>query len=397
MTKKLNIGVVANTAFNLYNFRLELIKALMAEGHHVIAIAPKDNYVELLKENNIEFIEIKNLARKGTNPYNDMKLVNEFRKVYKQHKLDVVLQYTIKPNIYGTFAAKLSNIKTICTVTGLGYTFLNESLASKVAHRLYRLAFSYADKVLFQNTDDVETFVTNKLVDRNKTLIVPGSGIDTERFSPDFCAEKKEEERHCERSEAISTNNEDGFVPRHHIVKFLMIGRLLKDKGVYEYVEAAKKILAKNKNVEFHLLGEIDNQNPSAIKTKELEDWMIEGTIIYHEHTKDTRPFICKADCVVLPSYREGMPRVILEGMAMAKPCITTDAPGCKDSVIDGESGFICKTADASSLQEKMEYFLSLPETYKKQVSISARKRAEYIFSKNNINSIYLELLRKLG
>ena len=162
MTKKLHIGIVANTAFNIYNFRLGLIKALQQEGHHVVAIAPTDTYAELLKENQIEFIEVKNLARKGTNPLNDFKLMNEFRRIYKQQKLDVVLQYTIKPNIYGTLAARLTNTHSICTVTGLGYTFLNDSIASKVAHRLYRLAFYFADKVLFQNTDDLEIFVSNK-------------------------------------------------------------------------------------------------------------------------------------------------------------------------------------------------------------------------------------------
>lgn len=373
MTKPLNIGIVANTAFNIYNFRLGLIKALSQEGHHVFAIAPADHYVDLLKENNVHFIEVKQLSRKGTNPIHDLKLVNEFRNIYKQNKLDIVLQYTIKPNIYGTFAAKLSGTKTICTVTGLGYTFLNKSIASKVAHRLYRLAFSFADKVLFQNSDDVQTFLDNKLVDKNKTQIVPGSGIDTIHFSPDFCAAKKDD-----------------------VIRFLMIGRLLKDKGVYEYAAAAKAILQKYKNVAFHLLGEIDNQNPSAIKKEELDAWIKDDILHYHEHTKDTRPYICQSDCVVLPSYREGMPRVILEGMAMGKPCITTDAPGCKDSIIDGESGFICKVADAISLQEKMEYFISLNETYKNEIGISARKRAENTFSTQNINKIYLELLRKL-
>ncbi len=373
MTKPLNIGIVANTAFNIYNFRLGLIKALSQEGHHVFAIAPADHYVDLLKENNVHFIDVKQLSRKGTNPIHDLKLVNEFRNIYKQNKLDIVLQYTIKPNIYGTFAAKLSGTKTICTVTGLGYTFLNKSIASKVAHRLYRLAFSFADKVLFQNSDDVQTFLDNKLVDKNKTQIVPGSGIDTIHFSPDFCAAKKDD-----------------------VIRFLMIGRLLKDKGVYEYAAAAKAILQKYKNVAFHLLGEIDNQNPSAIKKEELDAWIKDDILHYHEHTKDTRPYICQSDCVVLPSYREGMPRVILEGMAMGKPCITTDAPGCKDSIIDGESGFICKVADAISLQEKMEYFISLNETYKNEIGISARKRAENTFSTQNINKIYLELLRKL-
>ena len=373
MTKKLNIGVVANTAFNIYNFRLGLIKELQAKGYHVIAIAPADDYVELLCENEIEFIEVKNLARKGTNPFNDLRLVNEFRNIYKKYKLDVVLQYTIKPNIYGTIAAQLTKTKTICTVTGLGYTFLNNSMASMVALRLYRLAFLFADKVLFQNKDDVQIFLKNHLVDKNKTLIVPGSGINTERFSSHFCPEKKDD-----------------------IIRFLMIGRLLKDKGIYEYAEAAKNIRQKYKDVEFHLLGEIDNQNPSAIKKEELQSWINDGTLHYHEHAKDTRPFICNADCVVLPSYREGMPRVILEGMAMGKPCITTDAPGCKDAVIDGESGFICKTGDALSLAHKMEQFISMSENGKELIGKNARIRAQNVYSSNRINAIYLDLLLNL-
>jgi len=374
MTKKLHIGIVANTAFNIYNFRLGLIKALQQEGHHVVAIAPTDTYAELLKENQIEFIEVKNLARKGTNPLNDFKLMNEFRRIYKQQKLDVVLQYTIKPNIYGTLAARLTNTHSICTVTGLGYTFLNDSIASKVAHRLYRLAFSFADKVLFQNTDDLEIFVNNKLVTRQKTQIVPGSGIDTVRFSPEFCAPKTDDE----------------------ITRFLMIGRLLKDKGVYEYAEAARQVLAENKNVEFHLLGDIDNDNPSAIKKEELDVWIKDGILQYHGYAKDTRPYICQADCVVLPSYREGMPRVILEGMAMGKPCITSDAPGCKDAVLDGESGFLSKTADAHSLAQSTRNFISLDKTYKNQIGINARKRAESVFSQHAVNMIYVKLLAKL-
>lgn len=374
MDKKLHIGIVANTAFNIYNFRLGLIKALQQEGHHVVAIAPTDTYSELLKENQIEFIEVNNLARKGTNPLNDFKLMNEFRRIYKQQQLDVVLQYTIKPNIYGTLAARLTNTKSICTVTGLGYTFLNDSIASKVAHRLYRLAFSFADKVLFQNTDDLEIFVTNKLVSRQKTHIVPGSGIDTKRFNPDFCTPK----------------TDDG------ITRFLMIGRLLKDKGVYEYAEAAKQVLSDNQNVEFHLLGDIDNDNPSAIKKEELDAWIKEGIIHYHGYAKDTRPYICQADCVVLPSYREGMPRVILEGMAMGKPCITSDASGCKDAIVHGESGFICRTADAQSLAQSLRTFLVLDKTYKNQIGINARKRAESVFSQQAVSMIYVKLLAKL-
>jgi glycosyltransferase involved in cell wall biosynthesis len=397
MSKPLNIGIVANTAFNIYNFRLGLINALKNEGHHVIAIAPKDEYSDLLKQNNIEFIEVQNLARKGTNPFNDLRLLNEFRKIYKQQELDVVLQYTIKPNIYGTLAARFTSTKTICTVTGLGYTFLNNSIASKVAHSLYRFAFSFADKVLFQNNDDIDIFIKDKLVSKNKIQLVAGSGIDIQKFHPDFC-QTENEETVIANEVKQSLDSTDGFVPRHDgVVRFLMIARLLKDKGIYEYVDAAKQILQKNENVEFHVLGDIDNDNPSAIKKNELDNWIKEGIIYYHAHTKDTRPFICAADCVVLPSYREGMPRVILEGMAMGKPCITTDAPGCKDAVIDGESGFLCKAADVISLKECMERFISAEKTYKIQIGINARKRAENLFSNKAVNLTYINLLSNFG
>ena len=184
----MNIGIVANSAFNIYNFRLGLIKALMEDGHQVVAIAPYDEYVELLKKENIDFAEIKNLSRKGMNPFMDLTLMNEFRKIYKEQKLDAVLQYTIKPNIYGTLAARLTKTKTICTVTGLGYTFLNKNFGGRVAHRLYRFAFSFADKVLFQNQDDLQTFIENKLVNVDKTGIVQGSGIDTQYFHPEYKA-----------------------------------------------------------------------------------------------------------------------------------------------------------------------------------------------------------------
>lgn len=374
MSAQLTIGVVANTAFNLYNFRLGLIMALQAEGYHVLAIAPHDEYVELLKEQGIEFIEIKKLARKGTNPFNDILLLNELRGIYKKHKVDIALQYTIKPNIYGTLAARLTGTKTICTVTGLGYTFLNKSAASRIAHSLYRGAFAFADKVLFQNTDDLETFVQGQLVSKEKTLVVPGSGIDTSKFTPEYCPTAEETDT----------------------IRFLMIGRLLKDKGIYEYVAAAKKIKAQGINAAFHLLGDIDRDNPAAIRRSELDAWIQEGILCYDGHARDIRPFICEADCMVLPSYREGMPRVILEGMAMGKPCITSDAPGCKDAVIDGQTGFLCKVANTDSLYEMLKKFVSLDRETQHQFGKNARERAEKLFSTETINQIYIKILRNL-
>lgn len=369
------IGVVANTAFNLFNFRLGLIKALQAAGYRVLAIAPNDEYVGFLQEQNIEFVEVKKLARKGTNPFYDLLLIIEIRGIYKKHKIDVALQYTIKPNIYGTLAARLTGTKTICTVTGLGYTFLNKSAASRIAHSLYRVAFTFADKVLFQNTDDMEMFVRGKLVNKQKTLLVPGSGIDIKEFSPQYCP---------------PAGNETGTI------RFLMIGRLLRDKGVYEYAAAAKMIQGDGIRAEFHLLGDIDQNNPAAIRQSELDAWIQDGVLCYRGYAIDIRPYICEADCIVLPSYREGMPRVILEGMAMGKPCVTTVAPGCKDAVVNGQTGFLCKVADADSLYEMLKKFVLLDKKTQNQFGKNARKRAEDLFSTEKINLIYIKILRNL-
>ncbi len=373
----MKIGIVANTAFNIYNFRLELIKCLQQEGHEVFAIAPADKYVQHLQEHHIPFIELKTLTRKGTNPFYDLQLLNEFRKIYARYQLQVVLQYTIKPNIYGTLAAKFTSTKTICTVTGLGYTFLNKNIVSKIAHQLYRFAFGFADKVFFQNTDDLNTFIQWKLVKKEKAAIIPGSGIDIIKFHPGFCTD-------------TATDTKDAPT------QFLFIGRLLVDKGINEYIEAAQIVLSKYPNVEFYVVGDIDQQNPTAITLQTLNDWIDKKYIFYHPHAHDIRPFICKSSCVVLPSYREGMPRVILEAMAMGKPCITTDAPGCKDAVVENETGFICKTANATDLAQVLISYLSLKESYKKQLGINARLRAENVFSTSHINKIYLQCLAEL-
>lgn len=374
MSRKLNIAIVANTAFNLYNFRLGLIRALKQEGHRVLAIAPEDEYTGLLRAEGIEFTALKHLARKGTNPLHDLRLMWEFRTIYQSQHIDVALQYTIKPNIYGTLGARLSGTKAVCTVTGLGYTFLNRSLASAVAHRLYRLAFASAYRVLFQNEDDLQTFLEDKLVDKSRTMLVPGSGIDTTYFHPSFCTPE----------------------PGKDKLHFLMIGRLLKDKGVCEYAAAARAILDKGLAAEFHLLGEIDKDNPSAISEETLKQWTAGNILLHHPHTRDTRPLICAADCIVLPSYREGMPRVILEGMAMARPCIATEAPGCRDAVEEEASGFLCEVADAASLQAAMERFLALSAQERIQMGKRARQRVEQYFSSSIVNYSYITLLRNL-
>ena len=369
----MKIGIVSNTSFNIFNYRLGLILALQKSGHEVVAIAPIDSFTEKIISNGIKFSPIKQLTRKGTNPFGDLSLVYEFYQLYKSNDLDVVLQYTIKPNIFGTIGAKLAGVKSICTVTGLGYVFLNNGLSSKIAKFLYAFAFKRADLVVFQNKDDAQTFKEQKLLSKQNFDVFPGSGLDTNFYSPAFCNVKKTEK-----------------------IKILMVSRLLIDKGILEYVEVAKNIKAKYPYVQFQVLGEMDKNNPAAISEAQLGEWLKEEVFEYFPFSEDIRQFVCNADAIVLPSYREGLPRVILEGMAMEKICITTDAPGCVDTIEDGVSGFIAKVKDAKSLQQKVEEFLSLEQPKRREMEFNARQRAIDLFDNKIVIQKYFSVLEKI-
>ena len=299
-----------------------------------------------------------------------MQLILELRSLYKKHKIDYALQFTIKPNIYGALAAASLKTKTICTVTGLGYTFLNNTLSSKVAHFLYKLAFKKASYVIFQNNDDRAIFIKQNMVDEKKSKVLLGSGIDIDFFNNSFCKTKLEDEK----------------------FRFLMVARLLKDKGVYEYIKAAKTLSTQNKDMVFQLAGDIDEGNPSSIKKEELQSWINNNFIEYLGYLEDTRTAYCNADCVVLSSYREGMPRVILEALAMGKPCITTTASGCNDSILD-ENGIKIEPRNAEALIEALKKMKSLATNELKTISINNRKRAENVFSQSSICNKYQKLI----
>lgn len=371
--KALRIGIVSNTSFNIANYRLGLINSLQQEGHHIIAIAPHDEHTIRITNAGVEHIEIKGLARKGTNPLNDLLLIRELRKIYKEAKLDLVLQYTIKPNIYGTFAAKSLGIKTFCTVTGLGYIFLSDGIANTIAKKLYQKAFSKSDYVIFQNQDDEDIFLENGLLTKENHAVFPGSGLDTDFYHPDYCSKKEK------------TNK----------IIFLMVSRLLTDKGIIEYIETARSVKEKHPETHFQVLGELDEHNPAAISEAQLKEWLQEGVIEYFPFATDIRPYVCQADCIVLPSYREGLPRVIVEGMSMEKFCITTDAPGCKDTMMDGESGFIAKARSTDSLTEKILEYISLDINEKINISKNGRMRVLEKFDQHVVNRKYSNLIRR--
>ncbi|MCG3674649.1 glycosyltransferase family 4 protein [Aliarcobacter butzleri] len=347
MNKKIVICV--NTSWNIYNFRLNLARAIKKSGYEVILVAPYDKYSEILKQE-FEYHDIY-ISNKGTNPKEDLKTLIEFYKLYKKIKPDIVLNYTIKPNIYGNIACKLLGINTINNISGLGTVFINENLVTKIAKFLYKFSLKTSSKVFFQNNEDKELFIKNKLISKNKCDVLPGSGVDTDKFSP------------------IIYNKKD------NIFRFLVIARVLWDKGIAEYVKAAEELKNKYQNIEFQILGSLDAVNKTAVPKEIVDNWVDKKIINYLGTTDNVQDIIKQADCVVLPSYREGTPRTLLESASMAKPIITTNAVGCKDVVDDNINGFLCDVKSIESLKNAMEKMFLLDKNERDQMGISGRKK----------------------
>jgi glycosyltransferase involved in cell wall biosynthesis len=362
---------VSNTSWSLFNFRFNLAKELKKNGYDVILVAPYDNYSDRLKEE-FEYHDVW-MNNKGTNPKEDIKTVLQFYKLYKTIKPDLVLHFTIKPNIYGTIATNMLGIKTINNIAGLGTLFIKQNFITKIAKWLYKYSQSKADKIFFQNSDDYKMFIDEKLVDKNKCDILPGSGVDTNKFVP------------------VDYKKVDAAF------RFLLIARMLWDKGVGEYVEAAKIIKQKYQDVEFQLLGFLDVENRSAISKKQMQKWANEGLVNYLGTSDNVQKEISKADCVVLPSfYREGTPRTLLESASMGKPIITTDNVGCRDVVDDGINGYLCEVKNAQDLAEKMEMMLNLPENKRIEMGNKGRKKMINEFDEKIVINKYLRTLEEI-
>lgn len=374
MNKK--IVICLNTSWNIYNFRLNLARVLKSTGYEVVLIAPYDAYSEKLKD---EFVyhDIY-MNNKGTNPKEDIKTLIGFYKLYKKLKPDVVLNYTIKPNIYGNIACGLLGIKTINNISGLGTVFIKESLVTKVVKWLYKYSLGKSSKVFFQNSDDRDLFVENSLVEFDKCDLLPGSGIDTSKFVP---VEYKKED--------------DTF-------RFLLIARMLWDKGVGEYVEAARIIknlkfkIENYKNVEFQLLGSLNAANNTTISKEQMNIWVDEGLVNYLGVTDDVKEFIKKADCVVLPSYREGTPRTLLESTSMAKPIVTTNVAGCKEVVDDSINGFLCEVKNAKDLALKMIKMINLTSDERVVMGKAGREKMIREFDESIVINKYLETIKEI-
>lgn len=311
------------------------------------------------------------IDRSGANPWADFKLVAEYRRLLKRLRPAAYLGYTIKPNVYGSFAAASLGIPALPNVSGLGTAFIRGGPLQHIVVQLYRIGFARAPVVFFQNEEDQELFIGRRIVRRPQTKVLPGSGVDLERFAPAPLV--------------------DGPPT------FLLVGRLLRDKGVTEFVEAARLVRASLPETRFQLLGPIDEGNRTAISRNELESWLAEGLVEYLGTTDDVRPFIAASTAVVLPSYREGLPRSLLEAAAMGRPLIATDAPGCRDVVDDGVNGYLCAVADGASLANAMGRFENLPYEQRLAMGESARRKVQERFSEELVVATYLEVLAGLN
>lgn len=365
------VAVAANSAGNIVTFRQGLIRAFKSAGYEPVVIAPLDPPgEERLKQLGVERFTV-DLERSGLNPVADLKLLLAYRRILKRIAPAALLAFTIKPNIYGSIAARALGVPAIPNVSGLGTVFLMGGPVKTLVTAMYRFAFKRCEIVFFQNPDDVELFVESRIVRRSQVRLVPGSGIDLQHYPP-------------------------AALPAGSPI-FLLIARLLRDKGICEYVEAARNLRAEHSEARFQLLGPLDPGNRSAIRQAALEQWIAEGVIEYLGPSEDVRPHIAAANVVVLPSYREGLPRALLEGAAMGRPLIAADVPGCREVVEHGVNGFLCEVKNAQSLAQAMGALIATTGEARATMGLAARKTVEERFSEERVVEAYLGALKALA
>ena len=363
--------IIYNAAHHVLLFKKELIETIKKNGFQIIVLASKDNYVEKLKVIVDEFHEIK-LDSSGINPFKDSYLIYQLYTLIKKIKPYAIFNFTIKPVIYGTLAAKLAKgIPVVNTITGLGTAFLSEGLANKVAKLLYKYTFNNSHLIFFQNPDDQKFFKEINIIKKDNTQLIPGSGVDLEKFKP-----------------VIKTKADN--------IKILFIGRIIADKGIYELIEAASIIKKEYSNITFILLGMVGVKNRTSITKNEVDDWVDNGLIEYISFKDDVRNFISDSDLIVLPSYREGTPKTLLEAASMGRPIIATDVPGCREVVIHEKNGFLCQVKNPESLGNEIKRFIELDYQSKLEMGLKSRELAELKFDINNVNNYYIQSLKNI-
>ncbi len=367
LNKSLNIAFVANTSWYLYNLRKGVIEAMINQGHQVSIITEKDNFTQELIDLGCVFVSLR-IDDKGTSFIQDTTFYLFLSKLFKSKKYDIIFNHTIKPNIYGSIAARRNQIPAIAVVSGLGRSFLKKNWLYYISSFLYKTAARAAHQVWFVNSEDKAVF-EGWGIQATKLKKLAGEGVNTDYFKP----QKKE-------------NN--------GTIKFIMTSRLIWEKGVMIYIEAAKKIQQKYPNTEFLLLGFADDRDTNRIPLSTIQAAEQQKIISFHGFKHDVRPYIQESDCFVLPSYyAEGLPRSLLEAAAMAKPIITTDNVGCREIVKDNENGFLCQPKSVDDLIQKIEKFILLDDERKKIMGAKGREIVVNDFNEKNIISSYLDAL----
>ena len=362
-----SLVLAANSSWNIYNFRLNIVRALQQIGYRVIILAPRDNHTELLEKMGIDFFEVE-FRSSDISPFRDARLLLRYAALLRSIRPALFLGFTIKPNVYGSLAARWLGIPVINNVSGLGTAFIKQGMITRIATVLYRQAFRRSATVFFQNDEDRRQFVAAGMVEAGRTRLLPGSGVDLDRFTPTP-------------------------LPAGEPYRFLLMARLLWDKGVQEYVDAARIVRQHHPDARFQILGFADVDNRTAVPRATLDGWIGEGLIEHLGAADDVRPFIEAADCVVLPSYREGLPRSLLEASAMARPVVATDVPGVRDVVDDRVTGLLCAVRSAPSLAAAMLAMIALGPAERSAMGRAGRDRVERLFGIGEVTRRYIDAI----
>jgi len=372
MPSNKRIAFVANTSWSIYNFRIYLLEKLIQKGFSVFVLAPRDKYTGKFEEiKGLTYIQLTKFRAKSISPLHNIRLQKELAHHYSQIRPGLIFHYTVKANLYGSRAAAKANCPSISVFTGLGYAFSNKWFQALTQTNL-RLALRRNVENWFLNKDDEQLFIDKKLVKKEKAFILPGEGVDTEKFYPAPYHDHKKE------------------------ITFLLIARIIRHKGIHEFIQAAQILRQKGLSIRCQLLGFFDQGSPIAISKTQVEQWQRQELIHYMGDTDDVAPFIEKADCIVLPSYREGMPLSLLEGASMCKGLIATDTPGCRDIVQDGVNGYLCKNKDGIDLADKMERYYHLSPDERRKMGEAGRQLVLRRFTREIVAGIYLDKITTL-
>lgn len=363
------IILTSNTSWYVNKFRIGLVEALKKEGYEVTVVAPEDAYTEAIRHH-CDFAHLR-MDRSGVNLLRDILLIFGFIYTYWRVRPGLVIHFTVKPVLYGTWAARLLSIPALNNITGLGTAFIKENWVTSLVTWMYRKTLRHSAFVYFQNHDDLDLFVGKNLLPDSAAGVIPATGIDTGYFSP-------------------------ASYPDNKVVTFLLIARLIYDKGIGEFVEAARIVKSRGYRAKFQILGFLDEDNRTAVPQEHLDGWAREGVIEYPGSKDDVRPYIAEADCVALPSYREGLPRTLLEAAAMARPIITTDTVGCREVVEDGINGYLCRVKDAEDLAGKIIKMVSLSPEERRNMGLKGRKKVEREFDEEMVLQIILNKIKQI-